>query len=266
MATSVVMPQLGESVVEGVVVKWRVKEGDVVKADQAIAEVETDKATTELPSPAAGRVVKLLAKEGDTVAVGKAILELDDSAGASAAPAKPASAAPTKAAAPDHDTESSAPVQVPISAPLVLKAPLGQRASSNASAAAARHDDARISPVVRKMAAEFNLDLSRITGTGDGGRITKKDVQSFLDQGPAAAPAPAVLPSGAAPRAPASVPVHVGDGDQLIPFSRRRKIIAERLSLSRRTIPEVTTFAEVDMAKVAQIRARYKAQIGRAHV
>ena len=249
MSTPVVMPQLGESVVEGVVVKWRVKEGDLVKADQPIAEIETDKATTEVPSPTAGRVLRLLVKEGETIGVGKPILEIDDGAAAPIAAARPA--------APEIDTAGSAPVQVPISVPLVLKAP-AVMATQRAASASGGHDDARISPVVRKMASELNLDLSRVTGTGDGGRITKKDLLAFIGQ--PQTPGALATTASAAPSPTAPVAPLVAAGDQVVPFTRRRKIIAERMATSRRTIPEVTTFAEVDMSKVAAVRARYKAQ------
>ena len=261
MPTNVVMPQLGESVVEGVVVKWRVKEGDLVKADDPIAEVETDKATTEVPSPATGRVLRLLVKEGQTIGVGKPILEIEAS-GAAGAPgaAQPPAANPAKPSPDEGESAGSAPVQVPVSAPLILKAPVkAQPAGASPSQASSRVDDARISPVVRKMADEYQLDLSLIQGTGDGGRITKKDVQAFLARPQAgggktpAAPASATSSPGTAPAA----------GDEVIPFTRRRRVIAERMSLSRRTIPEVTTFSEVDMSRIAQVRTRYKAQAGK---
>jgi 2-oxoglutarate dehydrogenase E2 component (dihydrolipoamide succinyltransferase) len=125
-----------------------------------------------------------------------------------------------------------------------------------ATRAQARVDDARISPVVRKMADEYKLDLSLNQGTGDGGRITKKDVQAFL-----ARPSDASRATGAtaAPRTAAAPAA----GDEVVPFTRRRRVIAERMSQSRRTIPEVTTFSEVDMSRVALVRARYKAQAGK---
>jgi len=270
MPTNVVMPQLGESVVEGVVVKWRVKEGDLVKADDPIAEVETDKATTEVPSPATGRVLRLLVKEGQTIGVGKAILEIEDGVAAAGAPG----AAPTQGAAPpqaaalptpspdEGESAGSAPVQVPVSAPLVLKAPVKAQPATS-TRPQARVDEARLSPVVRKMADEYQLDLSLIQGTGDGGRITKKDVQAFLAR-PQAAGGKAPLAPGSAPGSPGSAPrTAPAAGDQVIPFTRRRRVIAERMSLSRRTIPEVTTFSEVDMSRIAQVRARYKAQAGK---
>ncbi len=257
MPTNVVMPQLGESVVEGVVVKWRVKEGDLVKADDPIAEVETDKATTEVPSPATGRVTRLLVKEGQTIGVGKPILEIE-AAGAPGAAPQPA-ANPAASSPDEGESGGSAPVQVPVSAPLVLKAPTkAQPAAPNR--AQARVDDARISPVVRKMADEYKLDLSLITGTGDGGRITKKDVQAFLAR-PKGDGNKATAAAVNAPRASAPAPAA---GDEVVPFTRRRRVIAERMALSRRTIPEVTTFSEVDMSRIAQVRARYKAQAGKA--
>jgi 2-oxoglutarate dehydrogenase E2 component (dihydrolipoamide succinyltransferase) len=230
MTTPVVMPQLGESVVEGVVVKWRVAEGDVVKRDQPLCEVETDKATSEVPSPEDGRVARLLVKAGETVAVGKPILELETG---------------------EQKTAAAAAAATPVAA------------TPQATTAPAAADDARISPVVRKIAAEHGVDLAQLRGTGEGGRITKKDIQTFLDQrekgGAAAKPTPPSTPvTSAATLTPKSAPVAVGD--RLVPFSRRRKLIAERMSQSRRTIPEVTCVAEVDMWRIAALRARYKAQ------
>jgi 2-oxoglutarate dehydrogenase E2 component (dihydrolipoamide succinyltransferase) len=238
MMTPVVMPQLGESVVEGVVVKWRVAQGDVVKRDQPLCEVETDKATSEVPSPSDGRVTKLLVKEGETVGVGKPILELDS------APID-VGMADTFAASPRPAMSAAVPPPMP---------------SRPKAAAPAGAEDARISPVVRKMAAEHQVDVSKLSGTGEGGRVTKKDLQAYLDkrvsapEPPRSSPPP--LPS---PPPPARAPAPSTE-DRVVPFSRRRKLIAERMSQSRLTIPEVTCVAEVDMARIAALRVRYKAQ------
>ena len=241
MATPVVMPQLGESVVEGVVVKWRVAQGDHVKRDQPLCEVETDKATSEVPSPEDGVVTRLLVKEGETVGVGKPILELDS------APVD-VGMADTFAASPPPAAAAVARASPELGAP---GAPRPQQAGGGA-------DDARISPVVRKMAAEHGVELSQLRGTGEGGRVTKKDIQAYLDarEKGGAGPAPATR----APAPPPAAPVPTG-ADRLVPFTRRRKLIAERMAQSRHTIPEVTCVAEVDVSRIAALRARYKAQM-----
>jgi 2-oxoglutarate dehydrogenase E2 component (dihydrolipoamide succinyltransferase) len=253
MSTPVVMPQLGESVVEGVVVKWRVAQGDHVKRDQPLCEVETDKATSEVPSPEDGVVTRLLVKEGETVGVGKPILELDS------APVD-VGMADTFAASPQIHSPMQGRGQGEGS-PVTVVARAARAPTSGGS------DDARISPVVRKMAAEHDVELSQLRGTGDGGRVTKKDLQAYLDQRAATPLSPAggrdrvrgpVTPV-VAPAAPPPAPVPSGV-DRLVPFTRRRKLIAERMSQSRHLIPEVTCVAEVDVSRIAALRARYKAQ------
>jgi 2-oxoglutarate dehydrogenase E2 component (dihydrolipoamide succinyltransferase) len=234
------MPQLGESVVEGVVVKWRVAEGDTVKRDQPLCEVETDKATSEVPSPSDGRIARLLVKEGQTVGVGKPILELETTT-VDVGMADTFAASPR----PSLSIEGSAAPQ-----------------ASQAQKISGGSDDLRISPVVRKMAAEHNVDVSKLRGTGEGGRVTKKDLQAYLDQ----RSSPPLRSGGGqgagatSTSSPTSMPPSPG-ADRLEPFSRRRKLIAERMAVSRRTIPEVTCVAEVDMSRVAALRARYKAQV-----
>jgi pyruvate dehydrogenase E2 component (dihydrolipoamide acetyltransferase) len=243
----VVMPQMGESIVEGTLTKWLKKPGDKVERDEPLFEISTDKVDTEIPSPAAGTLGELLVNEGETVGVGTVVARIGDGA---AAPA-PTAAAPVKEAPappPPPSTPPPAPVQA---APVVevVAEPSGP-----------------LSPLVRKMARENNVDLSKVTGTGAGGRITKDDVEKHIAA--AAAPAPVaaapVAPPPAAPKPPAPAPptprspIEPTAKTRVEPMSTMRKSIAEHMVRSKHTSPHVTTIHKVDMTKVARIRARNK--------
>jgi pyruvate/2-oxoglutarate dehydrogenase complex dihydrolipoamide acyltransferase (E2) component len=263
MLIDVVMPQLGESVVEGVVVKWLVEVGNLVSKDQPLLEISTDKVDAEIPSPAAGRVAQILAKPGETVPIKTVLAKLETD---------PAASRPAPEAAPKWDEETEgfpghmartseppipAPPRVEPSAPTPPPPPVAGRV--------------RITPVVARMAAEHGLDLSKIPGTGIDGRVTRKDVEGYLASGdvtaagsPGAAPAsapkpPAVPPAAGAPPAPsraASPPT--AEGDQVVPWTPIRKRIAEHMVRSKHTSPHVHIFAEVDMHRVAAVRAKAK--------
>jgi 2-oxoglutarate dehydrogenase E2 component (dihydrolipoamide succinyltransferase) len=179
------LPQLGETVTEGTITKWFKKVGDAVAADEPLFEVSTDKVDTEVPSPVSGVLTEVRAKEGDTVPVGAVIAVVGD-AGAAPAPAPAAAPTPEPAAAP-----APAPAAEPAPAPAAEPAPTVVVAS-----AASAGDAPLLSPVVRRLISENNLDVSKIAGTGPGGRITREDVLALIDaqvgkQTPAAAPAPA---------------------------------------------------------------------------
>ncbi len=244
MAVPVVMPQLGESVVEGTITKWHVKPGDVIAKDQILVTVSTDKADTDVPSPVGGLVLKLLAAEQAVVPVNVAIAEIDTAA--KAAPAE--KAAPAAAPAP----AASAPAREPPT-----------------------------TPVVRKIARENDLDLGAIKGSGDNGRVTRDDaLAAAADKSAAATPArPATPPppppsevikvvappsqaQGAVPAAPRggySVKPYVqAPGDEVVPFNRRRRIIADHMVYSKHVSPHVYTFAEIDMHKVSRLRESRK--------
>ena len=236
MAIDIVLPPLGESVVEGTVVKWLVKPGDRVAKDQALLELATDKANAEVPSPQEGVVAELRAKEGDVVAIGAVVATLE---GAGAAPASKASAPVAAAAAPAPAPAAAAPVP---------------------AAPAAK---AFVTPTARNVAAEAKADPAQMNGTGIGGRVTKADVLSHLDGKPEGAPAPAP----AAPSAPARAgrpysPARYTPkaGDQVLPFDQRRRLIAEHMQLSKRVSPHVTTVCEVDMSRVGALRKKLKAE------
>ncbi len=245
--TDVVMPQMGESIVEGTLTKWLKKPGEHVERDEPLFEISTDKVDTEIPSPAAGTLREVLVEEGKTVGINTVVARIEDGAGNGAsAPAKQvANAAPAKPAA--------APV---VQAPAPKAEPMAAAEPEHAE------PSGPLSPLVRKMARENNIDLARVRGTGAGGRITKQDVEAFLAAGQApAAPAPArpapvqaaAAPAGYVPPAPPSqAKVRVE------PMSTMRQKIAEHMVMSKRTSAHVTTIHRVDMTKVAKMRDRQK--------
>ncbi len=285
------MPQMGESVVEGTIAKWLVKEGDQVTEDQLLVEISTDKVDTEIPSPSAGRIAKLVAEEGQTLPVGTVIALIEpqpkpvarkDGAAAQkaepsapmaeraqpappqAAPVTPASAAPEQARAPS----------APEPAPAVVESVPGEG------------ERRRYSPVVVRMAAEHGLDIEKIPGTGIGGRVSKRDVMKYLESlrqgasgsappqashtnGATAAPTtqrPAPV-KPATPSLPSAPPTPGGyhppvyqprEGDIVEPFTRRRKLIAEHMVYSKTHSPHVGTLAEVDLTKLVRLRETHK--------
>ena len=245
MPTDVIMPQMGESIFEGTITKWLKKPGDKVQRDEPLFEISTDKVDAEIPAPASGVLQDIKAAEGSTVQVNAVVGTIAGDGEAAAAPAKSAPAA-KKEEAPAKAQAAPAPA-----APVVA-----QDEESD--------DDVRSSPLVRKMAREHGVDLNRVTGTGTGGRITKQDIQAFLDKGPApvpaavpAASAPAPAPSRPAP--PAAIP-----GD-LVPMTQMRKIIAQRMIESRRTSAHVHCMFEVDLTRIVNLRNKHKNSFEQRH-
>jgi 2-oxoglutarate dehydrogenase E2 component (dihydrolipoamide succinyltransferase) len=270
MAVEVVMPQMGESVVEGTITSWLVKQGDQVVEDQPLVAISTDKVDTEIPSPAAGIVSRIIAKEGETLPIGALLAEIEVSGAKPAAPfapaPQPAEPAQTQAA---HSALEEQPAVEPRTA-----APAGDGRVTQLRPRPAAEIEAggapRYSPLVLRMASEHRIDLSQIQGTGLGGRVTKRDLLRYLESpretaAPAARPAapPPSRPSPA-PSAPAPERIAPGvfrpsvyeprEGDVVEPFSRRRKIIAEHMVYSKTHAPHVGTVAEVDMTRVARFR------------
>ncbi|HUJ23300.1 MAG TPA: 2-oxoglutarate dehydrogenase, E2 component, dihydrolipoamide succinyltransferase [Bryobacteraceae bacterium] len=249
--TDVVMPQMGESIVEGTLTKWLKKAGDRVERDEPLFEISTDKVDTEIPSPAAGTLSEVLVEEGKTVGINTVLARIDESGGNGAGPA--VAAKPAAAPAPSQP-RAEAPV-TPRVAPALPPEPAVQAEPSGP-----------LSPLVRKMAREHSLDLSRIQGTGAGGRITKQDVERYLAQQQATPAAPPPAPAAQPPRVPpvqapqayvppaASTPAKV----RIEPMSTMRSKIAEHMVMSKRTSAHVTTIHRVDMTKVAKIRERQK--------
>lgn len=265
------MPQLGESVVEGTIGKWLVSVGQSVSKDDPLVEILTDKADSEVPSPVSGVVTKLLAGEDDIVAVGDPICEIDENAEEAAKPAP----AESKAGS-DDAAEKESP-------PAAKEAPPRAKEAPPSSAGPA----APTSPSVRKLAREQNVDLSTVQGTGDGGRIKHEDVMAAIGssasrertatpppppsstaetpKAPAAQPAAAVAPARArATTGPAGafrVPPYVPkEGDEVVPFTRRRRIIADHMVYSKHTAPDVVTFAECDLHRTDILRDQHKNQ------
>ncbi len=261
--TDVVMPQMGESIVEGTLTRWLKKAGETVALDEPLFEISTDKVDTEIPSPAAGVLKEVLVQEGQTIQVNTVVARIDGGGGAAApVAAEPAKTEPVPAAPKAEPDPKVEPVAVSTPA-----APAASAPAPATAAAASTAPSGPLSPLVRRMARENNIDLSRVTGTGAGGRITKDDVESFLKgAAPAAAPAP---PAAAAPAAPAPAPVAKGAGpvakDRVEPMSIMRQKIAEHMVMSKRTSAHVTTVHRVDMTKVAKMRAKNKDAFAARH-
>jgi 2-oxoglutarate dehydrogenase E2 component (dihydrolipoamide succinyltransferase) len=232
--TEVLMPQMGESITEGTITKWLKKVGDTVQRDEPIFEISTDKVDAEIPSPVAGVLSEIKVPEGSTVTINTVVAVIGGAAGKTAVPV-PAAAAPT-APAPAAATPAAAP-----------------------PAATAEGERVRSSPLVRKIAKDNNVDLTKVPGTGASGRITKTDIVSHLEQGQkpvaaAAAPASAPVPAAAKPAAPQPQP------GELVPMSKMRSIIAQRMVESKRTSPHVHTVFKVDMTRIVKIREKEKAK------
>jgi pyruvate dehydrogenase E2 component (dihydrolipoamide acetyltransferase) len=252
--TDVVMPQMGESIVEGTLTKWLKKPGDKVERDEPLFEISTDKVDTEIPSPAAGTLGELLVQEGQTVQVNAVVARINEGGnggGASAAPAPPA--APPPEAAPPPPVAAPAPAPP---TPAAVEEP-------KPAAEAPKEPSGPLSPLVRRMARENNIDLSKVTGTGAGGRITKEDLESWSKQAPApVAASPAPAPPVAAQAAPAPA-VLVGQAQptaktRIEPMSNMRIKIAEHMVMSKRVSAHVTTVHRVDMTRVAKMRSKHK--------
>ena len=239
--TRVTMPQLGESVHEGTISKWLVKPGDKVTEFEPMLEVDTDKVNAEVPAPVTGILREILAKEGETVQAGAEIAVVETGDGAE--PATPSAQAPEKAA-PAPAPKAEAPKTQATPTPPAAPPPPPREPAGD-------ERDHRYSPGVLMAADELKVDLSRVSGTGLGGRVTKKDVQEYAAKSKAAPQAPAAAP------APTSAP---GEGDQVVQLTRVRKLIAENMTRSKQTIPHAWQTQEVDMSGVVANRNANKAQ------
>jgi len=288
MPTNVVMPQMGESITEGTIVKWFKTEGQQVAKDEPLLEISTDKVDAEVPAPAAGTLAKILHGAGQTVAVESVIGVIalaGESAGAheAAAASAPAPAPAPAPAAPPAAKAAPAPAAKPAAAP----APAAP-APAPAAPPAEEGEPQRTSPLVRRIAAEHGVDLARVPGTGVQGRVTKADILGFIEKGGAAAPAaapaaPATAPRPSAPPRPVPAPPPAArpaaplqaptlgpsgpfTGDELRePLSHMRGRIAEHMLLSRRTSPHVHTVFEVDMSRIVALREAGKSDFEARH-
>jgi pyruvate dehydrogenase E2 component (dihydrolipoamide acetyltransferase) len=256
----VIMPQMGESIVEGTLTKWLKKPGERVERDEPLFEISTDKVDTEIPSPSAGVLKDVLVEEGKTVGINTVVAHIEEAGGAAAAPAAPeqAAAKPAEPSAPTPAAPPPPPPQAAPAQPQPPRPPEGQGAEAQAEEATGP-----LSPIVRKMAREFNIDLKQVKGTGAGGRITKSDVESYMSAQGARTAAQATEPPAAtreAPPAQPPMPRAEQAKTRIEPMSNMRQKIAEHMVFSKRTSAHVTTVHKVDVTKVAKIRDRQKAE------
>ncbi len=267
-AVDVVMPQMGVSVSEGTITKWNKQVGDQIEADETLLEISTDKVDTEVPSPASGVVSEILVEEGATVNVGTVLARIGGEVGVAAPAAEPAPAAPEPAtqAAADESEAAATEVAEPLPAPAAPAAP----------AAPSENGKSFVSPVVARIASEHGIDPSQVPGTGSGGRVTKKDIQAFIEAGPPPPPAPAAVPQpeaapqpAAAPAAPPAAasaePQAPSLGEQFEPMSAMRRGIADHMRRSLDTSAHVTSAIEVDMSKVVALRGKLKKEYEAAY-
>ena len=309
MPLTVTMPQLGESVTEGTIARWLKQPGEHVARYESIAEVITDKVNAEIPAPADGTMAELIAPEGAVVAVGQPICSIETEA--SAATTQPQQAQPQEAQAQEAQPEPSVPASpqpvqqetaasaspqsmppaqpspaapapapaaqpaaaqapAPAAQPAAAQAPATQSESHAGNGAATYH----MTPAVRMLVREHDVDIAQLQGSGIGGRVTKKDVLEYVqrrDAGalPSAAPAPAPAgapsatpPVGSTPAAPAFA---AGEGDTVVPLTSARRAIAEHMVRSRHTSPHAYVLVEVDMSAVSRFRDRERRQFEQRH-
>jgi len=251
MPTDIIMPQMGESIVEGTITKWLKKPGDKVQRDEPLFEISTDKVDAEIPAPASGVLQEIKVTEGTTVGVNTVVgtIAVDGEA------AKPAAAPAKSAPAPPKEEKKAAPAPTPAPVPA-------------APTAREEEEEARSSPLVRKIAREHGVSLSQVSGTGLGGRITKQDIMQFIEGQGSAPPASTSAPAPAQPAAsvptprPAAPAPYPGD---LVPMSNMRKLIAKHMIESRRTSAHVHCMYEVDFTRIVSLRNKLKGGFEQRH-
>ncbi len=286
MPTDVIMPQMGESIFEGTITKWLKQPGEKVQRDEPLFEISTDKVDAEIPAPASGTLQDIKVQAGNTVQVNTVVGTIAEEGAAVSAPAQaqPAAggnggrAAQPAAAPPPKAEQPKAAQQVPadLSADERTGLERQQQGKVEESAEAGDQERVRSSPLVRRIAKENNVDLTKVSGTGIGGRITKDDIEAFIAKhaagAPAAAPsAPAYAPP-AAPAAPVSMPAvtaplqpvgGVTPGD-IVPMSVMRKKIAEHMVMSKHTSAHVHGVFEIDVTRIVKLRERMKSKFEQA--
>jgi pyruvate dehydrogenase E2 component (dihydrolipoamide acetyltransferase) len=274
--TSIQMPQLGETIVEGTILKWLKQEGETIAVDEPLVEISTDKVDTEVPSPVAGTVTKILVAEGETVAVGTPLAEIDGageaardaSAGDASAGAASAGPAPSDTAGEDSGvgasvSAESTPTPAGTAAPIAAGAasqPSGTIFSSGALPDRGPRSQI-LSPLVRRLADEHGVDLGTVQGTGTGGRITKQDVLRASGGGGATpAAAPVAAPPAAAPVSapPVAAPSVAGAGEEVVPLTHIRKVIGTHMVASLQTGARAWTMVEVNVDHLVKLRERAK--------
>jgi pyruvate dehydrogenase E2 component (dihydrolipoamide acetyltransferase) len=300
-AVDVVMPQMGVSVSEGTITKWLKQEGEEIQADEPLLEISTDKVDTEVPSPGSGVVQQILVQEGETVEVGTKLAVIGAPGEAPAeAPSTDGAAAEqtTTEAAAETTAASSAETPAPTAPEAPAPQPEPEAAPAPAPAQPATPDvsgDGKsfVSPVVARIASEHDVDVAQVPGTGRGGRVTKKDILSFIESGAQAAAAPPAEPAAAPPEAPAAPPAppepeaapppppaapapqppvaaqppqpEAGAGEMEEPMTAMRKGIAEHMRRSLDTSAHVTSAIEVDMSKVVALREKLKPEYQKSY-
>ena len=258
MATTITMPQLGETVTEGTVAQWLKKPGDRVEKYEAFVEISTDKVNAEVPAPVTGVIRELIVKEGETVPTGTPIAIIDE-VGAE-------TPAPVGSGSPSEQVAAAAPIIAPAAAPANGASVTGANGTSNTGA-----NGVRVSPAVRRLAREHGIDLARVDGTGDHGRITANDILSAAKAAPSAGVAAPAVAGAVAPPSTAAVatrakPSYAGARPgELIPLTQARRIIAQRMVDSKRTAPHAWTMTEVDVSNVWKWRAREKDAFEKAY-
>lgn len=286
MSTPVLMPQMGESIAEGTIVRWIKKVGDTVDRDEPLFEISTDKVDAEIPSPAAGVLAEIKVKEGETVAVNSVVATIG--AQGEARPAGPetspearaeAGSPPVTAAQPQPDgspSPRSVPARADAPAPSgngpgpggggPVTAPVaGMERSANGEGVLSKDEQrrAKSSPLVRKIAKEHRIDIRGLQGSGLGGRVTKHDILGFIEHGAAASPS--TTPGGTASPADGHTPVFKGgESVEVVPMTVMRRKIAEHMVASRRTSAHVHSVFEVNFSRVAQLREQKKTEYERA--
>ncbi len=235
MSQIVTMPQLGETVTEGTILRWLVQVGDEVNEDDPILEISTDKVDTEVPSPFTGQVTSLLVEEGETVEVGASLLELDGNSS-------------TSSGSEDSEETSNKVETFSKTVEEVIEADVGEVKTS----LVAKSNNSKLSPVVRKLASENNVDLEQVTGTGSGGRITRKDIESFITSGSKTVQKPKEVSEQQ--KDIDAQPGKTSSGE----ISRLRRRIAENMVMSKQTSAHVMTSVEVDYENVEILRSKHK--------
>ena len=269
----VIMPQMGESIAEGTLSRWLKKVGDPVKRDEPIFEISTDKVDAEIPAPNAGVLAEILVTEGQTVPVQTIVARIETEAGAmatAAAPASPAAGAATPAPAAGAASTAGASVAAPSAVPAASSG--GGRSGTPQPAVASGNGNSfeervrsKSSPLVRKMAAEHNIDVAGLEGSGIAGRVTKRDLMRVIESGGAGAAPPARQMAAPSMHAPGGTESHgpapaAWPGDVVEPMSVMRQRISEHMVVSRRTSAHVTSFMEIDFTRIARIRAKHRAR------
>ena len=258
----VIMPQMGESIAEGTVSRWLKKVGDEVKRDEPLFEISTDKVDAEIPSPSAGVLAEILVAEGQTVAVQTVVARLETEKGAAIGVG---AAVSTPAAAPASPTPAApAPTAAPAAQPVPATAVVAPRPESRAAGGLEERLRTKSSPLVRRMAADHNIDFSNLQGSGIAGRVTKRDLVAHIESGAAA---PRAMPAGLPSAVVAVSAEHNSDrvatvwpGDVVEPMSKLRRLTSDHMAQAVRVAAHVTSFFEIDLTRVARVRTKLRGE------